>query len=236
MKLLKNLVTTIFLLTLTLLLVVPTFAHGEDPEEGEPSTQVADEGDGHDDDDPHTEDEEDHSGESDAHTEEGDSHNEDGDHGHTDGEDNHGDGSGNTGFVIGGIIGAVLLAAGAAFMFSPRPSMLVLIGLALIGATGVIHLMVGANWGDTLLLLNGIGFLGLGVVWAIPNQMIPNQKRIVAIVLAVYTLITILGYFLTHDHYDFVAILTKVIEVPLLIILAISVFSSEKINTDLEHG
>ncbi len=140
--------------------------------------------------------------------------------------DDHASGTSNISFIIGGILGAVLLAAGGAFLFSPRPGMMTLIGLALAGATGVIHLMVGSVWGDTLLLLNGIGFLGLGILWAIPKQFIPIQKRIVSIVLAMYTLVTILGYFLTHDHYDFVAILTKVIEVPLLVILAVSAFQS----------
>lgn len=158
-------------------------------------------------------------GEEDGHAEVSDDHAED-----EDGHDDGGEGSGNTRYVIGGIVGALLLVAGAAFLFSPRPNIIILIGLALIGATGVVHLMVGAAWGDTLLLLNGIGYLVLGILWAMPNQMIPNQKRILAIILAVYTLITIVGYFVTHDHYDFVALFTKVIEVPLLIILVISVY------------
>lgn len=207
MKLVKNLIIAFILFLLTLFFVIPAFAHGEDPEEGESTAQIADGGDGHSDNNPHSE-----------------------------GDDDHGDGSGNTSFAIGGIIGATLLALSAAFMFFPRPSMLVLIGLALIGATGVIHIMVGVNWGVALLLLNGIGFLGLGVVWAMPNEIISNQQRIIVIVLAIYTLITILGYFFTHDHYDFVAILTKVIEALLLIILAISILSPEKSNIDLKHG
>ncbi len=147
---------------------------------------------------------------SDEHTEEGDVH----------------AGPSNTSYVSGGIAGAALLVAGAAFLFSSQLSIMTLVGLALIGATGVIHIMVGSIWGDTLLLLNGIGFFGLGILWVLPNQFIPNQKRILGIVLALYTLVTILGYFFTHDHYDFVAILTKAIEAPLLIILVISALQS----------
>ncbi len=175
---------------------LPVIGHGDDPEE-EPAAQVEDSQD------------------------DGDGHSDDGDHSD---EDGHQESSGNLQFVIGGIIGALLLAGGAVFLFSPRPPTMVLAGLALIGATGVIHLMVGAFWGDTILLLNGIGYLVLGVVWGMPNEMFSNQKKIVAGILAVYTLITIGGYFATHDHYDFVAILTKAIEGLLLIILGLAVF------------
>lgn len=199
-------ITVLLFILISLLLTVPVIAHGDDPDEEETSTEVS----------------EDHS-----ETEKEDTHtDEDEGEDHSDSEDEHTSGTSNTSFVIGGLIGATLLAAGAAFIFSPRPGSMTLIGLALIGATGAIHIMVGSMWGDTLLLLNGIGFLGLGVLWAMPNQFIPNQKRILAIVLALYTLVTILGYFLTHDHYDFVAILTKVIEVPLLIILAAAALQS----------
>ena len=196
----------ILIILLSLSLAVPVLAHDGEPEEDETTTEVSDD---------HAEEEEE-----DGHSDDEDNHADEADAGHND------EGYSNTGYVIGGIIGAVLLAAVAAFLFSPRPSLIILIGLALIGATGVVHLMVGSAWGDTLLLLNGIGYLGLGVVWAMPNQMIPNQKRILAIILAVYTLITIAGYFVTHDHYDFVALFTKVIEAPLLVILAISAFGS----------
>ena len=153
---------------------------------------------------------------SDSHSDEEDEHASEG--------DGHGSDTSNAIFIIGGIIGAALLATGAAFLFTPRPGYMILTGLALIGATGVIHLMVGAIWGDILLLLNGLGYFVLGVAWAMPNQFIPNQKRISAIILTIYTLITILGYFLTHDHYDFVAIITKAIEIPLLAILAMSAY------------
>lgn len=201
----------LFGMLIILISVAPVLGHGEDPEEEEKAAEVeeqhADEDDGHQDDDDH-QDDGDHV-ETDEHAAEG---------------DDHGGGFGNIQFVVGGIIGALLLAGGVAFLFSPRPSMMILVGLALIGATGVIHLMVGGNWGDTILLLNGIGFLVLGAVWGMPNELFSNQKRITAGILVIYTLITIVGYFATHDHYDFVAILTKVIEVPLLIILGLSAF------------
>lgn len=126
--------------------------------------------------------------------------------------------------VLGGIIGAAVLALGGVFLFNPRPNPMTLIGLALIGMTGVIHLMIGVGWGNILLVLNGLGYLILGIMWALPVQSVSYQKRLFNIVLIVYTLITIAGYFLTHDHYDFIAILTKVVEVLLLIALAFSLF------------
>ena len=49
-------------------------------------------------------------------------------------------------FVLGALGGAVLLAGAAAFLFKPRPSNTMLAGLALAGATGMIHLMMGLIW------------------------------------------------------------------------------------------
>ena len=141
-------------------------------------------------------------------------------------EDAHDEGLSNVSVVIGGIAGAALLAIGAAYLFSPRPDLISLIGLALIGGTGIIHLMVGLTWSDMLLILNAIGYIGLGIVWVMPKQFFPNQRRILAAVLALYTLATIFGYFLTHDHFDFVGLMAKVIEFPLFLILAYDAFRS----------
>ena len=129
--------------------------------------------------------------------------------------------------TIAGIIAAVGLAGGAMMMLPERPSTLVLAGLALIEFTGLLHLVAGAAWSDTLLILNGIGYVVLGIAWVSPIQMMGNQRQIVAGILIVYTLITIIGYFATHDHYDYLGIISKVVEFALLAVLALSFRSAE---------
>ena len=129
-------------------------------------------------------------------------------------------------FVIGSIVGAALLAGAAYFAFSPRPSNTFLVGLALAGATGMIHLMIGLIWGDTLFLLNGIGYFGLAIFWALPTELFPRQKMLTAVALAIYTLITIVAFIAAHigDHFDFLGIFDKVIEVGLLIAIGLALF------------
>lgn len=193
----KKTISVCVLLFLTLMLTVPVWAHGDDPEG-----------------------EDDHSSELAEGTKAPDD-------GHAV-VDSVSLGNSNSLMVMGGFIGAVFLAGGSGFMFQPRKS--TLFGLALIGLTGVIHLMVGLAWRDALLLLNGFGFLALGALWAMPPRFIPNQKRMIAIILAAYTLITFAGYFLTHDHFDFIAIFTKVVEVPLLLALTYSAFTAKTVD------
>ncbi len=132
-------------------------------------------------------------------------------------------------YVIGAIVGAGLLAGLAAFMFSPRPSNTVLAGLALAGATGMIHLMMGFIWGSNLFVLNGIGFFGLAIFWALPTELFPRQKTVTAVALAIYTLVTIGAYLVDHigDHFDFLGIFAKVIEVALLIVIGMTLFRSD---------
>ncbi len=132
-------------------------------------------------------------------------------------------------YVIGAIVGAALLAGLAAFMFSPRPSNVVLGGLAMAGATGMIHLMMGFIWGSNLFVLNGIGFFGLAIFWALPTELFPRQKTATAVALAIYTLVTIGAYLIDHigSHFDFLGILAKVIEVLLLIAIGLSLFRSD---------
>ena len=211
-----------------LALFSPVFAHGDEPEEE--ATTIPEE-------DAHVEEEEDTHAEDegvDDHSEETDTNNEDdGTDGHTadegadahaeDGADDHGGGSNlNLIATMSGIIAAVALAGGAMMFLGERPNTLTLAGLALIGFTGLLHLVAGTAWSDTLLILNGIGYVVLAIAWVSPQQIMGNQRQIVAGILIVYTLITIIGYFATHDHYDYLGIISKVIEFVLLAVLALS--------------
>ena len=132
-------------------------------------------------------------------------------------------------FVLGALGGAVLLAGAAAFLFKPRPSNTMLAGLALAGATGMIHLMMGLIWGNNWFLLNGIGYFGLGVLWTMPDEIIPQQKKLSAVALAIYTFVTILLYVVSHigDHFDLLGIFDKAIEVLLLIAVGLTLFRPE---------
>lgn len=132
-------------------------------------------------------------------------------------------------FALGGVGGAILLAGAAAFLFKPRPSNTMLAGIACIGATGTIHLMMGLIWGNNWFLLNGVGYFGLGVLWAMPDEIIPQQRKLVSVALALYTLVTIVIYIASHitDHFDTLGIVDKLIEVMLLIAIGLTWFRPE---------
>lgn len=132
-------------------------------------------------------------------------------------------------FVLGALGGAVLLAGMAAFSFNPRPSNIMLAGLALVGATGMIHFMMGLTWGNSWFLLIGVGYFGLGVFWAIPDKIIPQQSKLLAVILAIYTLINIVIYVVLSvaDHFDLLGIFDKVIEALLLIVIGWTLFRPE---------
>jgi len=126
--------------------------------------------------------------------------------------------------ILGGLIGGVALAAAGAQMIKPRPHMASLAVLFGLGFAGVLHLAVALLWGDNLLLLNGSGFVVLGVAWGWFSGMIPGGQKSLAAVIGVYTLITFVGYFVTHDHLDTVGVISKIGEALLLISLGWAIF------------
>ena len=87
--------------------------------------------------------------------------------------------------------------------------------------TGVIHTVIlpllGFEW--LLMPLNGIGFIVLtGLVFFEPS-FLSGQRNLIIYLFLVYTLITIVGYFVVNSAYDTIGIITKVDEVLLLIAL-----------------
>lgn len=88
--------------------------------------------------------------------------------------------------------------------------------------TGVIHTVVlpllGYEW--LLMPLNGLGFLVLtGLVFFDP-AFLSEQRKLVIYLFMVYTLVTIVGYFvLNSSPLDPIGIITKVDEVLLIIAL-----------------
>lgn len=207
MKKMKNAVPVLWLFVLFLMLAtaVPLLAHGED-EEGESSGVVIEE-----EEDDHEDDEDDHGV-----------------------VENPSAATSNPTSIMNGLMPLWLgLVAGVVVTgiigagTKPRPSNLLLFGLALTAVTGGLHLIGGLIWSDLLLILNGIGYFALGLAWVLPLDFIPNRKLLVPIALIVYTVITIVGYFVTHDHFDALGIISKVIEVILLVVLGISLVQNK---------
>lgn len=97
------------------------------------------------------------------------------------------------------------------------PAMLVL-ATVLTVYTGIIHLVVGGT-GDWLLVANGAGFCAIAILRGLPIIRLSTFNKIVTAGLLVYTIITFIGYFLTHNSYDIYGIVTKLIEVMLIAIL-----------------
>lgn len=121
-----------------------------------------------------------------------------------------------------GLLSSVLLSGGVGSVTRPRPNLLMLFGLALIGMTGGLHLVGGLIWGDLLLVLNGVGYFALGLAWAVPFDFIQERRRLIPLLLIGYTLVTIVGYFALHSQTDTVGLISKGVEMVLIVVLGIS--------------
>lgn len=121
--------------------------------------------------------------------------------------------------VLGaGIVIACIFAGTIWFLAGKQmPAMLVL-ATVLTMYTGIIHLVVGRT-GDWLLIANGAGFCAIAILRSLPVIRLSTFHKMVTAGLLVYTIITFVGYFLTHNSYDIYGIATKFIEVTLMVIL-----------------
>ncbi len=121
-------------------------------------------------------------------------------------------------------IGAgVLAAGGAATTKRFNPFQLGVIGLGVM--TGVLHLIIGLG-GETLLLLNGLGYLALLGVIFFPLGELDKYNQLLRIVLLGYTVVTLVAYFALHTpaQYSATGIITKIIEVALLVVLGLRIW------------
>lgn len=122
-------------------------------------------------------------------------------------------------------IGVATIASGTSwglFKHELTNTQLGIMALALV--TGTLHLMLGLS-GDWLLLLNGIGYLGLLGLLLLPIGLPRGLKKLLRIGLMIYTIITIAGYFYLHSpaQFDTLAIVSKLVEVVLVIVLAMRI-------------
>ena len=125
--------------------------------------------------------------------------------------------------VGGGVIAAI------AAMMTKRFSTLQLGLIVLTVATAVIHLLYGIA-GERLLLLNGVGYLALLAALLLPIS--EGYKRPLRFVLAGYTLVTIVAYLVTHPSVDLVGGVTKLIELGLLLVLALTMRQAKTAKGD----
>ena len=140
-----------------------------------------------------------------------------------DGHDDEGGGFAMMPLILG--MGAAVVVSGGAYATDKkRFSNVQLATLGLTVVTGVLHLVMGFS-GDTLLLVNGLGYLALSLAFFLPGSLFNSAQLPLLVVLAVYTLITIVGYFVLHSSAQFTAfaLLTKAVEVVLLVCVGLQV-------------
>ena len=89
--------------------------------------------------------------------------------------------------------------------------------------TGIIHFILGLQ-GDTILLVNGIGYLGLAGLRFLPLITNPSHERLFDIAIVAYAAVTIVGYFVIHGDVDTVGLITKATEVILILIVGYNFF------------
>jgi hypothetical protein len=94
----------------------------------------------------------------------------------------------------------------------------------LLAVTSAMHIYLGVL-GDTLLLLNGVGYyiLLLALYW--PIEQTQKWRRLLSWILVLYTSVTIIGYFVVHvemyPHFDRIGLFNKAVELLLLVLMCI---------------
>jgi len=86
-------------------------------------------------------------------------------------------------------------------------------------ATAIIHLALGISFGDTLFILNGIGFLGLLAALYLPQ--LRAYQGYARWALMAYTVVTILAWVVItgFDLTSTLGVITKLIELALVVCL-----------------
>lgn len=104
--------------------------------------------------------------------------------------------------------------------------------ITLLVATGLIHVLY-TLLDDMLLFVNGIGYLGLTLLYFLPITGKQPYKRFLNGATIIYTLITIVGYVVVHlgGHFDKIGIITKVIEIALVGLVVVYMFQKQETAT-----
>jgi hypothetical protein len=99
-------------------------------------------------------------------------------------------------------------------------------------ATAIIHLYLGLSFGNTLFVLNGLGYLGLLAALQLPIPQLARFRPFVRWVLVGYTALTIVLYFVMAPL-TVIGLVDKAIEVALIVLLLADAYmaSSEPSGT-----
>lgn len=142
--------------------------------------------------------------------------------------------TGGTGWIIPIAIVIALVVTGVFPRFRPVKLTGWQYGILFLGLlSGIIHIGMGVT-GDTLLLLNGVGYHALLGVLFIPAGFLADKKQFLRFLLVGYTAITFVGYFVIHpvDGYDAVGLFTKGVEVALLLCLIMRLVRVNQQNSE----
>lgn len=91
--------------------------------------------------------------------------------------------------------------------------------LWLAAATAVIHLILGMQATDLLIILNGLGYLGLAGALYLPVAFLNPYRGLMRWGLIAYTALTILLWAIINGQLEPVGLVTKAIEVLLIVAL-----------------
>ena len=93
--------------------------------------------------------------------------------------------------------------------------------IGLVAVTAVIHLFLGFDFGNTLFILNGFGFLALIAGYYFIPQL-ASQRGLIRMVLMGFTAVTIVLYFVFNwpDVWGPLGLITKAVEVGIIALLA----------------
>lgn len=111
------------------------------------------------------------------------------------------------------------------------PSLALVIGVFIV-YSAAIHLATGMN-GELILIANGLGYLAFYVLRAIPAVRQSRFFNWLDWSIVAYTVVTIGGYFLLHDHIELVGMSTKLAEVWIIALLVYRIFNITPAQTSL---
>lgn len=104
-------------------------------------------------------------------------------------------------------------------MASSRASIGLGLGILLLTlGTALIHLYLGLSFGNTLFVLNGLGYLGLLALLQLPIPQLARFRGIIRWALIAYTTLTIVLYFIDNPGMT-IGYIDKAIEVALVALL-----------------
>ena len=101
--------------------------------------------------------------------------------------------------------------------------------------TALIHLYLGLGFGNTLFVLNGLGYLGLLAALQLPIPQLARLRNVMRWVLVAYTALTIVLFFFMAPFYSVMGYVDKAIEVVLIALLVTDAYTGSFERTSLTY-